>query len=624
MKKVIYILLSVSFLFTACSREKMADINIDPTVVETPDIKYLFTNALYNLESYAYGEWFYDNSQYILPWMQITVGNNGSANSSTMNQMGSTGSRYSIFYNIVGEPLVRIRHLIDQQAGASAASYRYIRALTYFVHIYCGLKVTDVQGAMPYKEALQAFYTDPPLLAPVFDTQQDLLATWDNELKENIRILSEPVTVDGKPITQVDLGERQDLIYGGDISKWIKLANTLRLKIAVRLYQADPQNAVRIAEEVAADGRLMSSIDDDFYWYGGEQFYNFGEGIWHGVAAKNLVDFLRKNKDPRLRFAFSKNDFNSMVVQGYLDQGVEIPDYILQDAVIVQENGKSVFKGWQGDGEPWVRYHGAPVTISGELSTEINNKYFEESKFQLTVGESKRTLRPVSFFNKSMVQPNQTITYPGVSEISDQYRPNGSYAYREVLVSAAETQFYLAEFKLLGANIPQDAATWFKNGVALSVESMDRVARDLNIPYYNEPYDKQYGKAIRLLPDEISDLLARPDYTLTGNVQEDLEKVYINLILDRLLTPTEIYVTARRSGVPATNSHLWAREPFSSYSFSIPRRFVINEPAKSDINYNNKVNAYNEKGFTMNTNVPSVLENQRIWYDKNAPDWGVR
>ena len=276
MKKVIYILLSVSFLFTACSREKMADINIDPTVVETPDIKYLFTNALYNLESYAYGEWFYDNSQYILPWMQITVGNNGSANSSTMNQMGSTGSRYSIFYNIVGEPLVRIRHLIDQQAGASAASYRYIRALTYFVHIYCGLKVTDVQGAMPYKEALQAFYTDPPLLAPVFDTQQDLLATWDNELKENIRILSEPVTVDGKPITQVDLGERQDLIYGGDISKWIKLANTLRLKIAVRLYQADPQNAVRIAEEVAADGRLMSSIDDDFYWYGGEQFYNFG------------------------------------------------------------------------------------------------------------------------------------------------------------------------------------------------------------------------------------------------------------------------------------------------------------------------------------------------------------
>lgn len=49
MKKVIYILLSVSFLFTACSREKMADINIDPTVVETPDIKYLFTNALYNL-----------------------------------------------------------------------------------------------------------------------------------------------------------------------------------------------------------------------------------------------------------------------------------------------------------------------------------------------------------------------------------------------------------------------------------------------------------------------------------------------------------------------------------------------------------------------------------------------
>ena len=51
MKKDIYILLSVSFLLTACRREKMADINIDPPGVETPDIEYLFTHALYNLES---------------------------------------------------------------------------------------------------------------------------------------------------------------------------------------------------------------------------------------------------------------------------------------------------------------------------------------------------------------------------------------------------------------------------------------------------------------------------------------------------------------------------------------------------------------------------------------------
>lgn len=623
--KKIFLIASLSLSIIGCNKDKMVEVNIDPSNVTTPEVKYLFTDALYNLQSESYTEWFYDYSQYILPWTQITVGNNGNSNSATLNQMGATSKRFSVFYDQVGGPIARLRNIIDTQFSATAqASHAYLKAITYPIHIYFGLKVTDLTGSMPYSESLKAFYTTPPLLTPKWDNQEQLLLEWDGQLKDAIAVLSSPVMVNGVAVEQVSIGTQQDLIYSGRIDRWIKFANSLRLKIAVRLIDVDPTSANSIAAEVSNDGRLMNTIEDDFYWYGGSQFFNFEDGISHGVGSKNFIDLLRNNGDPRLRFAFNKNDFNSMVVQGFLDAGVELPSYIKSAANIATVGGKPTFIGWNAPGEPWVRYQGAPNTISGEITASVDNDYFQTSKFQLTIGSATRTFYPTSFFNANIVQPNKWFTYPDVAIISNQYKPNGNFPYRVVYVSAAETQLYLAEFKLRGANISASASDLFAAGVRLSVESMNRTARDLNIPYYNEPYDISYGKAIKLQAGEIDALLQTEAYRLTGDVSRDLEKVQINLIIDHLLTPTDVYVTARRTGLPHTSSTLWPRESFSSNLYPIPRRFIVTEPSRANINYNNTVSAYGEQGFTMSTNLPATLESERIWYDKKSPAWGTR
>src|SRR6266542_975585 len=54
-----------------------------------------------------------------------------------------------------------------------------------------------------------------------------------------------------------------DLIYGGDVSKWIKFANTLRLRLAVRISKVDPARAKTEAEAAYAAGVMTDSPDDD-------------------------------------------------------------------------------------------------------------------------------------------------------------------------------------------------------------------------------------------------------------------------------------------------------------------------------------------------------------------------
>lgn len=49
-------------LTTSCSESELADINTNPSVVTTPDIRYLFTQGLQNFKPSEYWSWYYDFS----------------------------------------------------------------------------------------------------------------------------------------------------------------------------------------------------------------------------------------------------------------------------------------------------------------------------------------------------------------------------------------------------------------------------------------------------------------------------------------------------------------------------------------------------------------------------------
>ena len=101
-------------------------------------------------------------------------------------------------------------------------------------------------------------------LTPKYDTQAELFDLWEKQLKETVETLANDVTIDGIKVTQQSLGS-QDIIYQGDQTKWLKFANSLRLKLAGRLINEDKNRALNIVRDAAKYPITVSYTHLDVY-----------------------------------------------------------------------------------------------------------------------------------------------------------------------------------------------------------------------------------------------------------------------------------------------------------------------------------------------------------------------
>jgi hypothetical protein len=106
-----------------------------------------------------------------------------------------------------------------------------------------------------------------------------------------------------------------DLFYGGDIAKWKRVANSLKLRILMTMVDKDPTKAAAIGALITGGG-LVSSADDNFRvpfqtnagrknpkFSLGEQ-YNNGQNFFFGSSY--VIDFMKPLNDPRLPKFFDK------------------------------------------------------------------------------------------------------------------------------------------------------------------------------------------------------------------------------------------------------------------------------------------------------------------------------
>ncbi len=121
-------------------------------------------------------------------------------------------------------------------------------ALANIVWVYGFHHVTDYWGPIPY------FQAGIPGKSIPYDAQDKIYDDFFKKLDSSVNTL--------KNSSVVSYGNF-DLIYGGDISKWIKLANTLRLRLALRISNVDPARAKAEGEAAYANGVFELSPDDD-------------------------------------------------------------------------------------------------------------------------------------------------------------------------------------------------------------------------------------------------------------------------------------------------------------------------------------------------------------------------
>lgn len=110
-------------------------------------------------------------------------------------------------------------------------------------------RVTDTWGPIPYFSAGQINSSVP------YDPQDAIYDDFFARLDAAVEVL--------KTKTGETPYGSYDLVYGGDVNKWIKFANTLRLRLAVRISNVNPSKAKTEGEAAVADGVMTTSPADD-------------------------------------------------------------------------------------------------------------------------------------------------------------------------------------------------------------------------------------------------------------------------------------------------------------------------------------------------------------------------
>ena len=111
-------------------------------------------------------------------------------------------------------------------------------------------RITDYWGPVPYSQ----FGNGETTVA--YDDQESIYRNFFTTLDEAVSVLKS--NMDGNAFGS------NDLVYSGDAAKWLTFANSLRLRLAMRVKHVDPALAKSEAEKAVSDG-VMISNDDNAY-----------------------------------------------------------------------------------------------------------------------------------------------------------------------------------------------------------------------------------------------------------------------------------------------------------------------------------------------------------------------
>ena len=582
MKKTLYILFGFLVL-TSC--DDFSDLNKDPDVIDSPPVESIFTYVEKSLGDYKGSEWYYDNHQ-MMTWLQYLI--MGQANGDDINSLQPRGAKYDVFYTTILPHLLEIRRQIAAKSETQQVYYKNLEAITYIVQVYHALKVTDIYGSIPYDEAGLGRYQGK--LDPLYNDQENLFNTFLDQLDNAIATLS------ADQGTQIDMST-EDFIYKGDWNKWIKCANAIKLRIALRLESENLNLAKQIISEVNSDGRIFESTDDEFVYFISPNWYGTGGASmdWKGVlwAARPMVDFMKETIDPRIRIYYELNGYTRATINAIKAANGTMP--VVIDTV---NDNQVLFTTGEGEKIYGYRYQGAPVDRNDPNKDDYDYSYIVNNIGSGAVQLSK--------YNQRLLM-STTYNYGDGP---------GTGGYVDVLISYSEVCFMMSEFILKGY-INGDAAEYYQKGIEASMKTYDFIAQegqlDMKIAQTSYPYTP-------IGDTEIADYLAKPEIQLNGT--NDLEKVYIQEYLNFYRLPEEGWVLARRTGYPKFGSTLLARGYVDSPDLKFPRRFPTPDPG--DLNRENWHNANQDQGFSGDLNEnPDVLNAERLWWDKNNPAIGA-
>ncbi len=491
-------LMSAGMVVTSCSDDTFNDINTDKTKVSELDPNGQLTTAL--LQTYGDYSLMDTYRNYITGFTQHFAGGWNVTNYAGSNFFENDIARriWDRYYEISIKNLVDAIYNSEDKANLNAA-LRIHRVYLFSV-------LADTYGDIPASEAGLGYIKG--ISNPKYDTVEELYNWFFEELTTCVAQLGTGSDHISGDVTSM----------GGDVDRWKKYANTLRMRYAMRISDVNPQKAQEEFEKAIAAGTITSAEEDAYIkyadspytYYDGANDYDFRTNalseILYGqdavsptMVSSMLFYQLQNTNDPRL-YRICRHYYNIKRSQVKPDtaENIDLTDEVLAyfERQGVGEEPCNPGAAWYSD---WMNVAALSELPTLQKKAEQDANNYDNSDYRA------RAMRPC--LNIDFEMPDS----PGD------------------LISYAEVEFLLAEAKTKGWDVSGDAESHYEAAVRASMEQLNN----------------HYLTSNKITEEEINTFIA-------NNPLGDNPKETINTqawIL-HMMNPSEAWANMRRSDYP--------------------------------------------------------------------------
>ncbi len=592
MKTYKYLLAGVcsAFMFTSCL-DAFQDLNTNREQMGDADPLNVFTGATLNYNNSSRADLLnlYSGT---MTYMQYLVSDGGASSNSYINPLNSTdrtapGTQlYNQYYQKYGLYLDNlIKNSIPSQNKPE--KYNDLKAVAEILMSHQQWLILDRFGAAPFTESFKA---TEGIKTPKYDLYQKSVQEGEAPMYKvlDAKVKDAVATLKQSNSDQVALGNA-DYFYNGDIQKWIKFGNTLRVKMAQRLENKEPEfyNSV-ISEILTSASNVIDGNDASFiYWHPNDYNDNVDDiqGITSNyVASAAFVNYLEAYDDPRLPLLVRRNGF------GLKNNNVENDEWF---TIFNEQN-----PGWEDTYPQFVdRYSG--ISANPDRNSEEFNR---EAILYFTYTNENNNPAQMYLRMHSQIEGRYFVKNGGdygnhnmpTRDIEDEkykYDKQTIISYNPML-TYPETCFMLAEIAVKkGAAVAgKDATAWMKEGIKASMEQFKEWATISKVLAQYEPASDNYAP---ITDEAIQEYLNRPEFQ-TATLEKIISQQWINLYRQ----PEEMWATWKRTGLPAFKAEptpeggvaFLEKIQQAGQDLIIPRRNALPVPNTLNIdNYNSAV-----------------------------------
>ncbi|MBS1636225.1 MAG: SusD/RagB family nutrient-binding outer membrane lipoprotein [Bacteroidetes bacterium] len=213
-----------SMLFVSCKKDFL-DINDNPNSPSKVEVKDVLPSA-----ELAIGHAMGNNFQvYGCIWGEYWTQNPYSSQYKTLEQYSPAADDFDAPWRLCySDALQDLNYVVKK--GTEEGKFQYV-ACAKILQAYTYQVLTDNFGDIPFSDALKG---EDGVISPKYDTQKDV---YDGIIKliDDGLALIDPSATDG-PTTD-------DILLGGDMTMWTKFANTLKLRVYLRMAYVDAAKA---------------------------------------------------------------------------------------------------------------------------------------------------------------------------------------------------------------------------------------------------------------------------------------------------------------------------------------------------------------------------------------------